>query len=94
MPGGSKRFHAPVIGSRPQADAAQLIFMVGGDVNALSRAEPLLKTMGSAVYHVGPTGSGSNASMPLLDATRAVMEVAVRKGLGNDNITGIARLYR
>jgi 3-hydroxyisobutyrate dehydrogenase len=45
---------APVIGSRPQADAAQLIFSVGGEVNALARAEPLLKPMGSTVYHVGP----------------------------------------
>jgi 3-hydroxyisobutyrate dehydrogenase len=168
---------APVIGSRPQADAAELIFVVGGEVNALARAETVLKTMGSAAYHVGPTGSGSlvklaanalfgiqvaalaeilgflrkrmgdparmievlgmtpvmspsakgaaasilagafaplfpvdlvekdlgyfhdlaagdNASMPLLDSTRAVIEVAVRKGLGNDNLTGIARLYR
>jgi 6-phosphogluconate dehydrogenase (decarboxylating) len=46
---------APVAGSRPQAEAAQLVYFVGGDAAAAARAEPILKAMGSAIHHVGPT---------------------------------------
>jgi 3-hydroxyisobutyrate dehydrogenase len=50
---------APVSGSRPQAEAAQLIFLVGGDRATLDKSEPLLKVMGSAIHHVGPIGTGA-----------------------------------
>lgn len=50
---------APVAGSRPQAESAQLIYFVGGDADVVARVEPLLKTMGSAVHHAGPAGSGA-----------------------------------
>jgi 3-hydroxyisobutyrate dehydrogenase-like beta-hydroxyacid dehydrogenase len=33
---------APVVGSRPQAEAAQLIHLVGGDTSALERVRPVL----------------------------------------------------
>lgn len=50
---------APVAGSRPQAETAQLIYFVGGNADVFSRAETLLKTMGSVVHHAGPAGSGA-----------------------------------
>jgi 3-hydroxyisobutyrate dehydrogenase len=50
---------APVAGSRPQAQAGQLIFMAGGEAAHVTRAESVLRAMGSAVHHVGPVGSGS-----------------------------------
>lgn len=50
---------APVAGSRPQAEAGQLIFMAGGTTEAVTRITPLLATMGSALHHVGPAGSGA-----------------------------------
>ena len=50
---------APVVGSRPQAEAAQLIFLAGGDPGVVARAEPALKAMGIAVHHVGPNGAGA-----------------------------------
>lgn len=49
----------PVAGSRPQAEAGQLIFMAGGEAAAVARVTPLLRTMGSALHHVGPVGSGA-----------------------------------
>src|SRR5262245_58036940 len=49
---------AMVSGSTPQAERAELIFLVGGDVNSMKRAEPLLKTLGSSVRHAGPVGCG------------------------------------
>lgn len=50
---------APVVGSRPQAEAAKLIYLVGGAEAVVEQAKPLLLAMGGAVHHVGPSGSGA-----------------------------------
>lgn len=49
---------APVAGSRPQAEAAQLIYFVGGEKTCFELAKPLFETLGSAVHHTGAVGSG------------------------------------
>jgi len=54
---------APVGGSRPQAEAAQLIFFVGGDRTAFEQAQPVLETMGSAVHYAGSTGAGAGVKL-------------------------------
>nr|WP_144159397.1 NAD(P)-dependent oxidoreductase [Paraburkholderia sp. BCC1885] len=50
---------APVVGSTPQAEAAQLTYLVGGDTEIFARTEAVLKTMGSSIHHVGPLGTGA-----------------------------------
>jgi 3-hydroxyisobutyrate dehydrogenase len=60
---GISLLDAPVSGSRPQAEAAQLVYLIGGDAKALSAAEPLLKVLGSSIQHVGPIGAGSLAKL-------------------------------
>jgi len=50
---------APVSGSRPQAEAGQLVYLVGGDEQVLERSRSLLETLGSAVHHVGSLGNGA-----------------------------------
>jgi len=50
---------APVAGTRPQAEAGQLIYMVGGDAQALEASTPMLRAMGAAVHAVGGAGSGA-----------------------------------
>jgi 3-hydroxyisobutyrate dehydrogenase len=64
---------APVAGSRPQAEAAQLVYFVGGDEAAARRAEPVLKAMGSAINYVGPLGSSALVKL----TTNALMGVQV-----------------
>lgn len=49
---------APVVGSRPQADSGNLIFLIGGDKTALNKLKPVLSKMSSSIFHVGPVGSG------------------------------------
>lgn len=56
---GAQLLDAPVAGSRPQADAAQLIFMVGGEAKAFEQAVSILNTMAAKVLHVGPVGHGA-----------------------------------
>jgi 3-hydroxyisobutyrate dehydrogenase len=56
---GGDLLEAPVAGSRPQADAAQLVYFIGGDEAILKQVRPLLMAMGSNIAHVGPLGSGA-----------------------------------
>jgi 3-hydroxyisobutyrate dehydrogenase len=62
---------APVAGSRPQAEAGQLVYFIGGEESVLRRAEPVLRVLGSNVQHVGSVGSGALVKL----ATNALMGV-------------------
>jgi 3-hydroxyisobutyrate dehydrogenase len=50
---------APVTGSKHQAEAGELNFLVGGGMEALSAARPVLEVMSKTILHLGPTGSGA-----------------------------------
>jgi 3-hydroxyisobutyrate dehydrogenase len=54
---------APVTGSKPQAEAGQLTFLVGGDAAVLDRARPVLKTMSRDIRYFGPTSSGAKVKL-------------------------------
>jgi 3-hydroxyisobutyrate dehydrogenase len=56
---GCEFLDAPVTGSRPQAAAGELLFLVGGDEAVLDRVRPILKHMSRDITHLGPTGSGA-----------------------------------
>jgi len=49
---------APVSGAQWGAEAAELVFMVGGSAADVQRVQPLLQRMGRAVHHVGALGAG------------------------------------
>jgi 3-hydroxyisobutyrate dehydrogenase len=72
---------APVLGSRPQAEAAQLIYLVGGQAEVLQRAEPVLKSMGGAVHHVGAMGSGAVLKL-MANALFGIQVAAMAEMLG------------
>lgn len=64
---------APVVGSTPQAEAAQLTYFVGGDTDTFDRAKSVLNAMGSSIHHVGPHGAGALAKL----ATNTLLGVQV-----------------
>jgi 3-hydroxyisobutyrate dehydrogenase-like beta-hydroxyacid dehydrogenase len=49
---------APVSGAQWGAEEGNLVFMVGGDLDAVARVRPLFDVLGRAAYHCGPLGSG------------------------------------
>jgi len=49
---------APVSGAQWGAQAAELVFMVGGAAQDLERIRPLLGRMGRKVFHLGELGTG------------------------------------
>ena len=56
---GCPLLDAPVTGSKPQAAAGELSFLVGGSADALEIARPALAVMSRAIVHVGATGAGA-----------------------------------
>ena len=55
---GAAFLDAPVVGSRPQADAGKLIYLVGGKAETLAQVQDSLLAIGGAVHHVGSVGQG------------------------------------
>jgi 3-hydroxyisobutyrate dehydrogenase len=56
--GGLRMMDAPVTGSRPQAEAGELMFLLGADTATLEAVRPVLEAMGKSILHFGPVGSG------------------------------------
>jgi 3-hydroxyisobutyrate dehydrogenase len=85
---GFRLLDAPVAGSYPQAIAKELIFLVGGDSQTVSQAQPVFQAMGKSVMHFGELGSGilmkliSNLMIGVQVATLAeALNFAQRSGL-------------
>lgn len=54
---------APVTGSKPAAEDGTLLFMTGGDLQAVQEQRDVLLAMGREIVHTGPNGSGSTAKL-------------------------------
>lgn len=54
---------APVAGTKPHAENAELVFFVGGEKSALTTVEPLMNRMGKKVMHIGKIGMGASFKM-------------------------------
>jgi 3-hydroxyisobutyrate dehydrogenase len=81
---------APVTGSRTQAEAGQLSFLVGGSDAALERAAPVLQPMSKDIIHLGPAGSG--AKMKLINNFLCGVQVAsLAEGLAWIERSGLDR---
>lgn len=60
---GRVSLDAPVSGGIEGATAATLTFMIGGELNALARGEPLFSRMGRRSVHCGRAGNGQAAKL-------------------------------
>ena len=54
---------APVSGGVKGAEEAGLTFMVGGSVENVEKAKPILSMMGQNIFHAGDSGSGQIAKL-------------------------------
>jgi 3-hydroxyisobutyrate dehydrogenase len=50
---------APVLGTRPQAEAGQLIYLIAGDATEVEDAKAVLAAAGAAFHHTGAIGTAS-----------------------------------
>ena len=62
----AKRAHfldAPVSGSAPQVESAQLLIFVGGKETVYKGAQPIFDALSKATYYLGPAGNGSRMKL-------------------------------
>lgn len=60
---GVNYIDAPVAGSKPQAEDAELVFFLGGDKKEIEVLKPYLEIMGKKHVHIGEAGKGASFKM-------------------------------
>jgi len=58
-----KFIDAPVAGTLPHAENAELVFFVGSEKSLLEKVQPYLEMMGKKILHIGETGKGASFKM-------------------------------
>jgi len=76
---GAAMLDAPVSGSVPQVQAGTLTIMVGGNEDAYTRVEPLLRALGTPT-HIGENGQGLALKLAI-NISLAVQMLAFAEGL-------------
>jgi 3-hydroxyisobutyrate dehydrogenase-like beta-hydroxyacid dehydrogenase len=94
---GGRYLEAPVLGSIPQAEAAELRIMVGGDADLYGELEPALAAMGRP-RHVGAVGQAAALKLAfnhLIGAQTAAFALSLglvrRAGLDREDFLEILR---
>ena len=80
---GIRFMDAPVAGTKPQAENAELVFFVGAEKSLLEEVQPYLNRMGNKVLHIGETGKGASFKMLvniMLAQSMAIFSEAVLLG--------------
>ena len=60
---GVRFIDAPVAGTKPQAENAELVFFIGAEKELLEEVEPYLQMMGQKIILIGETGKGASFKM-------------------------------
>ncbi len=64
-PKGVQYVDSPVTGSKVGAEAGTLLFIVGGDEQAIEKLKPLYAAMGKKIFRMGETGKGQSAKLAM-----------------------------
>lgn len=81
---------APVVGSRPQAEAGQLIYLLGGDSETISTIEPLLKIMAGKLLNCGSVGQATAIKLAV-NTFFAIQTSAIGELFSNLMLSGISK---
>ncbi len=79
---------APMSGAPYSARAGALTFMIGGHPDVAARLRPYLETMGNAIHHLGPLGTGMTVKV-LNNYVAAASVVAVRRVMDAADALGL-----
>lgn len=60
---GVQYVDSPVTGSKTGAESGTLLFIVGGDEQAIERLKPLYAAMGKKIFQIGETSKGQSAKI-------------------------------
>lgn len=62
---GVQYVDSPVTGSKVGAQAGTLLFIVGGEEQAIEKLKPLYAAMGKKIFRMGETGKGQSAKLAM-----------------------------
>ncbi len=60
---GVELVDAPVVGTRPHAEAGQLVVLAGGSAQSIEALTPVLEAYAAKVVRLGPSGAGAAAKL-------------------------------
>lgn len=60
---GVRYVDSPVTGSKAGAESGTLLFIIGGDEQAIEKLKPLYAAMGKKMFRMGETGKGQSAKL-------------------------------
>ncbi len=90
---GAEFLDAPVTGGTWGAEKGELVFMVGGNAEALKRVEPMLGAMGKRWFHLGPHGAGQTIKLAMnmilaleVDALAEALALVTGAGLPGERL--------
>lgn len=96
---GHRFVEAPLSGGRVGAANRKLVFMLGGDDDAVAKVAPLLASLGRASFHLGPVGAGTTMKLAnsLLAFSGAIaafeaVSLAVKAGIDVRTAVDIVKL--
>ena len=96
MARGVRCLDAPVTGGDWGAKKGELLFMVGGDREALKAVEPILSVMGKKWFHLGPNGSGQTVKLAMnmilalqVDALAEALALVSGAGLAGESLVEV-----
>ncbi|MGH9555171.1 MAG: NAD(P)-dependent oxidoreductase [Terriglobales bacterium] len=95
---GADYVDAPLTGSKAGAEGGTLIFMAGGSPSVIEELEPLWKSMGKEVKHMGATGMGQAAKLALnlmiavtYQGFAEGLALATRQGIAAETFLGLVQ---
>ncbi len=87
---------APVTGGDWGAKKGELLFMVGGDAQTLTDAEPVLRVLGKKWFHLGPNGAGQTIKLAMnlilalqVDALAEALALVTGAGLEGEKLVEV-----
>ncbi len=93
---GLEFLDAPVTGGQKGAENGTLSIMVGGNREALAKAEPLINNYAKAVNHMGPSGRGQQTKMVnqiaiagLVEGLSEALNFANKSGLDIEKVLAV-----
>jgi 3-hydroxyisobutyrate dehydrogenase-like beta-hydroxyacid dehydrogenase len=93
---GAEFLEAPVTGGTWGAEKGELVFIVGGEAQTLTRVEPVLGVMGKRWFHVGPLGAGQTVKLAMnlllaleVEAFAEALALVTRAGIPGDRLVEV-----
>jgi len=87
---------APVTGGTWGAEKGELVFMVGGNAEALKAAEPVISVVGKRWFHLGPNGAGQTIKLAMnlilalqVDALAEALALVTSAGLEGQKLVEV-----